>query len=275
MIEALLHYQFMQYALISSLLASFVCGIIGVIIVEKKLVMMSGGIAHTAYGGVGLGYLLGFEPILGAFGFAIAASLGLGYIKKRGGAKSDVIIALFWSLGMALGIVFVALAPEYPPDLSSYLFGNILSVRRSDIYIMLGVAAITAFIIFVFYNDWKIYLFDGEFAKISGLKTTLMEYTLLLLIALNVVALIRVAGIILVIALLSAPAALSALISKNLKNRIFLSMLFGAAFCIIGLFVSYEVNVSSGAVIIVVSSLVYFISYIISTAIKKGKKHRI
>ena len=125
LIKALFEYQFLQNALFASVFASIVCGIIGVIIVEKKLVMMSGGIAHTSYGGVGLGYLMGFEPIIGAFLFSICAALGIGFIKRKGGARSDVVIGLFWSLGMALGILFIALMPGYPPDLSSYLFGNI------------------------------------------------------------------------------------------------------------------------------------------------------
>ena len=118
---SILNYQFIQNAIFAGILASIVCGIIGVIIVEKKLVMMSGGIAHTSYGGIGLGYLLGFEPIYGAFFVSILAALGIGYIKRNGSTRSDVIIGLFWSLGMALGILFISLMPGYPPDLSSYL----------------------------------------------------------------------------------------------------------------------------------------------------------
>jgi len=125
MLTALLQYEYLQKAVLASIFASIVCGVIGVIIIEKKLVMMSGGIAHTAYGGVGLGYMLGFEPIIGAFIFAVAAAFGIGVIKRRAGGNSDVVIGLFWSLGMALGILFIALTPGYPPDLSSYLFGSI------------------------------------------------------------------------------------------------------------------------------------------------------
>ena len=149
MIHALLEYQFMQNAFIASLLASIVCGMIGVIVVEKKLVMMSGGIAHTAYGGVGLGYLLGFEPIIGAFLFSVAAALGIGAIKRKGGVQADIIIGLFWSLGMALGIVFIALMPGYPPDLNSYLFGNILSVTKADLYLMVLLTLPVLFIVIV------------------------------------------------------------------------------------------------------------------------------
>ena len=130
MIEAILNYQFMRNAALAALFASVVCGIMGIVITEKKLVMMSGGIAHTSYGGVGLGYLLGFEPIIGAFFFAVLAALGIGAMKRRGMTRTDILISLFWSLGMASGILFISMMDGYPPDLSSYLFGSILSVTR-------------------------------------------------------------------------------------------------------------------------------------------------
>ena len=139
---------------------------------------MSGGIAHTAYGGVGLGYLLGFEPILGAMGFSVAAAFGIGAVKRKGGGGTDVIIAMLWALGMALGIAFIGIAPGYPPDMDSYLFGNILSVTRKDLLTMVIMTAVIIAVIFIFYNDWKLYLFDEEFASIIGLKTTFLEYHL-------------------------------------------------------------------------------------------------
>lgn len=261
MIHALSEYQFMQNAFIASLLASIVCGVIGVIVVEKKLVMMSGGIAHTAYGGVGLGYLLGFEPIIGAFLFSIAAALGIGAIKRKGGVQADIIIGLFWSLGMALGIVFIAMMPGYPPDLNSYLFGNILSVTQADLYLMILLTLPVLFIVLSLFNVWKAYLFDEEFASIIGIKTAFLEYLLLILVAMTVVVLIRVAGIILVLALLTAPAAMAAFFSKKLKNRMLLAVLFGAFFCISGLWISYELNIASGACIIIISVACYFLAY--------------
>jgi zinc transport system permease protein len=275
LIKALFEYQFMQNALIAGILASIVCGIIGVIIVEKKLVMMSGGIAHTSYGGVGLGYLLGFEPIIGAFIFSVCAALGIGYIKRKGGARSDVVIGLFWSLGMALGILFIALMPGYPPDLSSYLFGNILSVTKSDLFLIVGLTIIVTLVIVAFFNNWKAYLFDDEFASIIGIKTAFLEYLLLILIAMTVVVLIRVVGIILVLALLTAPAATAGMLTSNLKNRMIYSILFGNIFCISGLWISYKMNIASGAVIVVLSVIGYFISYTIRSILIKYKRKKI
>jgi zinc transport system permease protein len=273
--KVLFEYQFLQNALLASILASIVCGIIGVIIVEKKLVMMSGGIAHTSYGGVGLGYLMGFEPILGAFLFSICAALGIGYIKRKGGARSDVVIGLFWSLGMALGIVFIVLMPGYPPELNSYLFGNILSVTKFDLYLMISLTLFVMFVIITFFNKWKAYLFDDEFALIIGIKTVILEYLLLILIAMTVVVLIRVVGIILVVALLTAPAATAGILTHNLKNRMIFSVVFGIAYSLIGLYISYEMNIPSGAVIVILSVMCYLISYSIQSIIKRIKRRRI
>ncbi|UWG97619.1 MAG: metal ABC transporter permease [Candidatus Dehalobacter alkaniphilus] len=275
MIKALWEYQFLQNAFFAGILASVVCGIIGVIIVEKKLVMMSGGIAHTSYGGVGLGYLMGFEPIIGAFLFSIGAALGIGYIKRKGGARSDVVIGLFWSLGMALGVLFIALMPGYPPELSSYLFGSILAVTKSDLYLMMCITLIVTLVIVSLYNYWKAYLFDEEFAFIIGLKTAFMEYLLLLLVAMTVVVLIRVVGIILVLALLTAPAATAGMLTSNLKNRMLYSILFGNVFCIAGLWISYALNIASGAAIVVISVMCYFLFYIVHIFFLKIKRKNI
>lgn len=275
MIKAIFEYNFLQNALFASILASIVCGIIGVIIVEKKLVMMSGGIAHTAYGGVGLGYLMGFEPIIGAFVFSACAAMGIGFIKRKGGVQSDVIIGLFWSLGMALGIVFIALMPGYPPDLNSYLFGNILSVTKLDLYLMVLLTLIVVFVVIALFNDWKIYLFDEEFASIIGIKTAFLEYLLLILIAMTVVVLIRVAGIILVLALLTAPAATASMFSSKLKNRMIYAIVLGAFFCITGLWISYVLNIASGACIVILSVIFYFSTYIIHFNKKNLKRKKI
>lgn len=258
MIKAIFEYSFLQNALIASLLAAVICSVIGVIITEKKLLMMSGGIAHTAYGGVGLGYLLGFEPIIGAGIFAVLAALIIGKLNRKNKVHTDIVIALLWSLGMAAGIAFLSLMPSFPPDMNSYLFGNILSVTKADLYIMLPLTVIVLLVVAVLFNDWKSFLFDSKFAKISGLKTVFLEYLLLVLTALSIVVLIRVVGIILAIALLSAPAACAALLSKSLKKRMILAFLFCLCFCLAGLFISYNFGISSGAAIVFVSVLTYF-----------------
>lgn len=272
MLAAILANRFLQYALLASLLSSVLCGIIGVIVVEKKLVMMSGGIAHTAYGGVGLGYLLGFEPVFGAFAFAVIAALGMGYIKRKGTFRSDVVIGLFWSLGMALGILFISMTPGYAPDPSSYLFGNILSVSRSDLILIAVLALVVFAAVAVFYNYWKAYLFDEKFAEIKGIRVWLFDYLLFILIALTVVALIRVVGIFLVITLLTAPAALASLVVKDIRSRMLLSGVFGLLFCVGGLWISFVLNIPSGASIVLVAVLSYFSVWAALRAIRTRKR---
>lgn len=262
-------YTFFQHALVASLLASLVCGMVGVIVVEKKMMMMTGGIAHTSYGGIGLGYLLGFHPMLGAFLMALVASVGMAYIKRRGGTHRDVVIALFWSLGMALGILFIGMMPGYPPDMSSYLFGSILSVTRQDLTLMAGLTLLVSALIFSFFNAWKAYLFDEEFVRISGLKTPVFDYLLLLIIAMSVVVLIRVVGIILILALFTAPSAISQFYQRHLGGRMILSMVLGTVFSILGLILSYLLDVASGALIVCIAAFSYFIVYAVKNRQKK------
>lgn len=272
LLAPLLSYQFMQNAVIACIAASVVCGIIGVIIVEKKIVMMSGGIAHASYGGVGLGYLLGFEPLYGAFLFAVLSAFGLGFSKQKGKVGSDAIIGMFWSLGMALGILFIALTPGYPPDVASYLFGNILSVKKSGIILIGTFSVFTAFIVIAFFNHWKAYLFDEEFISVIGVKKSILDFALLTLIAMSIVALIKVAGIVLIIALLTAPAATAALLFRRLKTRMIFAVLFCLAETLIGLFTSYYISIPSGAVIVILSVSVYAAVYLLKYIISRVKK---
>ena len=275
MIEAILKYQYLQYAIITSVLVSIVSGIIGVVIVEKKQVMMTGGIAHTSYGGVGLGYLLGFEPILGAFIFAIAAALGTNVVKNKLTGLSDVIIAIFWSLGMSLGILFIGLIPGYPPDVTSYLFGNILAVTTFNLILMFIITIVVTTVIIMFFHDWRAHLFDPEFTKIIGKPTKLMENVMLILIALTVVALIRVVGIVLVIALLSIPGATASLLTRKLHLRMLYAVGFGLIFTLFGLVISNLTDLSSGAVIVVFGFIFYITAYLIKKRVTRVKKEKI
>jgi len=266
MLEALLNYTFLQNALIGSILASIVCGIIGTLIVEKKLVMMSGGIAHTSFGGVGMGYFLNIEPIFGALIFAIAAAMGISVINKKSRTNTDVLVGMFWSVGMAMGILFISFTPGYPPDMASYLFGDILTISRLDLRIMLILDIAVIIIITALYNLFKAYLFDEEFASVVKVRTTILEYLLYIMIAFTIVVLIRVVGIVLIIALLTVPPAIAKLFTYDLKKIILSSIILGMVFCIAGLWLSYELHIASGASIILVAGFVYVVLSVI-----KGK----
>jgi len=262
MLNALFQYQFLQNAVVAALLASVLCGIMGVMITEKKIVMMSGGIAHTAYAGIGLGFFLGFEPIWGALGVAIAAALGVSTIQKRTESNGDVVMALFWSMGMSMGILFIAFTPGYPPDMASYLFGNILAVLRSDLLFMGALTTIVVLIITGFFQFWKAFLFDQEFASLQGINVVLMEYILLILVAMTVVVLIRIVGIILILALLTAPPITARFFTSDFKKLMLLSVSLAAGCCMVGLWISYALNIASGASIVLLSGVVYLLAAI-------------
>jgi zinc transport system permease protein len=259
-------YQFMQHAIIASLMVSLICGVMGVMIVEKKLTMMTGGIAHTSYGGVGLGYLLGFEPLLGAFGISILAAIAIAFIKRRGKTRIDVATGLFWSFGMALGVLFISLMPGYPPDLGSYLFGNMLSITRSDLNLMASMTLLVTISVAGLYNYWKAYMFDEEFLSVIGVKTAIFDYLFMVLVAVSTVVLIRVTGIVLVLALITAPVASAELFTRSLKSRIAFSILSSAAFCLSGLMISVWLDISAGSSIVVVAVLSYAFMYVIASS---------
>ena len=259
-----LQYEFMQNALIAGLLAAIACGIVGVYVVVKRLVFISGGIAHASFGGIGLGYLLGINPVLGAMFFAIASALGMGLVTKRTKLSEDTAIGIMWATGMALGIIFVGLAPGYTPDLFSYLFGSILTVPAFDLILMLILDVIIIAIVLLLYKEFLLLSFDEEFSTVAGVPTQRLYLLLLCLIALTVVVLIRVVGIILVIALLTIPAALARQFTHSLKKMMLLSILAGAVFTFSGLWLSYLLDLASGATIILVGGIVLFISFGIS-----------
>lgn len=253
----LLQYNFIQNALIAAVLASVACGIIGVYVVVKKIVFISGGIAHASFGGVGLGYFLGINPMLGVLPFSLASALVMGTVSKKSKIPEDSAIGILWSLGMALGIIFVYLTPGYAPDLMSYLFGSILTVPQDDLYIMLVLDTVIVGTVYLFYKEFLALCFDEEFTTVQGLPTEKLYLLLLCIIALTIVVLIKVVGIILVIALLTIPASLSRKFTHNLKHMMIISIAFGIVISIAGIILSYALDVPSGATIILVLSLVY------------------
>lgn len=259
MIEAL-QYEFMRNALIAGLLSSIACGIIGAFVVVKRIVFISGGISHACFGGIGLGYLLGINPIFGALFFGIASALGIGVASKKAKHREDTIIGIMWATGMALGIIFIGLSTGYAPDLFSYLFGNILTVPSSDLIVMLVLNVIIISVVSLLYKEFLALSFDEEFAQVVGVPVRCLYLILLCLIALTVVVLIKVVGIILVIALLTIPAAISGQFTHSLKKMMSLSVLLGAIFITSGLWLSYVLDLASGATIILVSGGAFVLS---------------
>jgi zinc transport system permease protein len=246
----LFSYDFFLKAFFAAVFASISCGIIGSYIVSRRIVFVSGGITHASFGGIGLAFLLGFNPLLGAVLFAVLSALGIQFFTKVGHVREDSSIAIWWSLGMALGIIFVFLTPGYTPNLMSYLFGNILTVTVSELGWMFALnVGIVAFFAFFFRKILYI-AFDEEFARAAGLPVTLFNYLTITLIALTVVLNIRVVGIILILSLLTIPQATANLFTKDFRKLMFLSSLFAFIGTVSGLFISYYLDIPSGAAII-------------------------
>ncbi|MFH1727907.1 MAG: metal ABC transporter permease [Pseudomonadota bacterium] len=255
----ILTYEFMQNAIIAALLASISCGIIGAFVVVKKIVSISGGIAHTSFGGIGLGYFLGINPFFMAIPFSLVAAVFIGLLKNKSRLAEDTTIGIFWSIGMAIGILFIGLTPGYTSDLTSYLFGNILTVPNLDLLLMLILNIVIIISIFFFYKEFFAISFDEEYAQVSGIKANMFYIFLLILISLTVIILIKVVGIILVIALLTLPAACARQFTYNFKKMIGISIGLGILFNLFGLLLSYHLDLPSGATIILVSAFVFLL----------------
>ncbi|MFC2069543.1 metal ABC transporter permease [Chloroflexota bacterium] len=256
----LLQYEFMQNALIAGILASVACGIVGVFVIVKRIIFISGGIAHASFGGIGLGYLVGINPVLGAFFFSLASALGIGYTTRKTRLAEDTAIGILWAMGMALGIVFIGLAPGYAPDLFGYLFGNILTVPTSDLIMMLVLDIVIIGIVVAYYKEFLAVLFDEEYSTVLGVHVEALYILLLCLIALTVVVLLRIVGMILIIALLTMPAALARQFTFDLRKMMGLAVVFGVVFTFGGLWLSYMLDLASGATIVLFGGIVLFSS---------------
>jgi len=260
MIEAL-HYDFMQNAMIAGLLISLACGVIGSLVVVNRMVFISGGIAHSAYGGIGLAFLIGIPPLLGAGLFSLFIALLIGVLTLTSKYRSDSIIGALWAAGMAFGIICIDLSPGYSVDLMSYLFGSILAVPHSDLWFALALDIVIIFGILILYKDLLALSYDEEYAALRGVKVKLLYFIILFISALTVVMTIRVVGLILVIALLTIPTYISEIFSRSLGRMMVYSFITSALFTFSGLWISYAFNITSGASIIMVATLVFFIFF--------------
>jgi zinc transport system permease protein len=261
-------YEFMRNALIAAVLVNIACGIVGTYVVIKKIVFISGGISHAAFGGIGLGYLLGVKnPIITAVPFSLVSALAIGFISKRSKISEDTAIGIIWAGGMALGIIFINLAPGYAPDLFSYLFGSILTITVSDLFIMVVLDIIIILIVALFFKEFFSISFDEEFSIVVGIPVRVLYMVMLCMVALSVVILIRVVGIILVIALLTIPASICSQFTYNIKKLMLSSIITGTILTVAGLFISYLLNVASGASIVILLVLAFIASFFIKKAL--------
>lgn len=262
MIEAL-QFEFMRHALMAGLLASVICGIMGTLVVVNRIVFLSGGIAHAAYGGIGLAFFFGWPYLPGTIGFALAAAMLMAAISIKAKHRADTIIGVIWALGMAFGIILIDLTPGYNVDLMSYLFGSILTVPGSNLLIMLVMGILITILVAFYYKDLLAMSYDEEFARIRGVPVKGLYFALIGILAVTIVLVIQVVGLILVIALLTIPPFIVEKHAKSLLQMMVGSSLLGALFTVVGLWLSYRYDLTSGAAIIMVAGIVFMISFLI------------
>ncbi|MFP4193877.1 MAG: metal ABC transporter permease [Desulfosalsimonas sp.] len=272
MIEAL-QFEFMQNALIAGLFASLICGVIGTFVVVNRLVFLAGGIAHAAYGGIGLALFLGIPYIIGTLGFSLGAALVMTAVTLTATHRTDTFIGVLWAVGMAVGVILTDLTPGYNVDLMSYLFGSILAVPPADILWMTILGAAVLILSLYYYRDLVAISYDVEFAQLRGVPVRGLYFLFMALVAVSIVFIIRVVGLILVIALLSIPPHIAEKYAGSLGAMMVIAVLLSVIFNIAGLWLAYIFDLTSGPCIILAAAAGFFISIAADLIILKSRRH--
>ncbi|QRN86521.1 metal ABC transporter permease [Clostridia bacterium] len=258
------HYTFIITAILATILSGLLSGVLGPIVMQKRLTMISGGMAHIAFGGIGLGYFIGVNPLLSGIGFSILVSLILANNANKLESLQEGYIAMFWALGMALGVIFISATPLYTPPISSFLFGNILSVTRPEIAIM---SVMTLLILIVFLTrkrQWELFLFDEEYYRSLRFDSNRMQLALYLFLAVSIIVLIRMVGIILIIALFSIPTLTATFFTRSFGQMMVFSILFATLTGLVGFAASYAFNLPSGAAMVLLMGIFHGIALLIA-----------
>jgi zinc transport system permease protein len=268
-LSALSQHGFLQTAVIAALLSSIGCGVIGTYVVVKRIAYIAGGIAHSVLGGMGAAVYFGFDPLIGALPAAILAALLIGLIRLYWRAQEDTLISALWAIGMAVGVIFIAKTPGYQGDLMSYLFGNILLVPEQSLWFMAGLDLVLLLVVAAFHRQFLAVVFDEEFARLRGVPVTFFYLLLLVLVAVTVVLLIQVVGLILVLALLTLPAAVAGHYVNSLGRMMLIATLLGITVSISGIALSYEPDLPAGPTIILLAGAIYVCSAVFSRLSQK------
>ncbi len=263
-------YGYLSNALIACLLSGITCGIIGTYTVARRTVFLSGGITHASFGGLGIAFYFGINPILGAMAFAVASALGIEYISSHGKIREDSAIGLIWGVGMAVGALFMSLRPGYTSgDLSSFLFGNIITVTDADVAALAITSALLLVMTVLWIRPIMYVAFDRSFAQAAGLHTKLISYTMSVITAVTIVLAIRVMGIVLLISLLTMPVVIVNFFSKSYKTITLWSAVVASVAGVLGIMASYYMEVPSGPAIIFVLTFVLIVAKPLSLQIVK------
>ncbi len=266
----LYQFDFMRHALLAGLMVSFICGVMGTLAVANRMVFLSGGIAHSAYGGIGLSFFMRWPYLPVTLAFSMLAAAFMAAVSLNAKHRADAVIGAIWAIGMAIGIIFTDLTPGYTSDLMSYLFGSILAVSQTDLWVMLATAVIIAFIVWFFYADFLALSYDEEFARIRRVPVRLLYFLMVGLLAVTVVLTIRIVGLILVIALLTIPQFIAEKFTRSLLHMMVWSCLLSLSFTIIGLTLSFYFNLTAGACIILTAGTCFFVAL----AVEQVSRHQ-
>lgn len=271
---ALFEHPFLQTAVAAALLASVGCGVMGTYVVVKRIAFIAGGIAHSVLGGMGAAVYFGFDPLHGALIAAILAALLIGWVRLNWQAQEDTLIGALWAIGMAIGVLFIAKTPGYQSDLMSYLFGNILLVPDESLMFMLGLDILLLAVVGAYHRQFLAVVFDEEFSRLRGIPVGFFYLLLLVLVAVTVVLLIQVVGLILVLALLTLPAAVAGHHVHSLGRMMVIATLLGGLLSVTGLALSYGPDLPAGPTIILLAGALYVCSAIYIQFVNRRKRKR-
>lgn len=272
--NALGQHAFLQQAVVAGLLASLGCGLIGPLVVVKRITFLAGGIAHSVLAGMGAALYYGQDPLLGALAAAVIAALLIGWVRLSSSTGEDTAIGALWAIGMAVGILFVSQTPGYATDLMSFLFGNILLVPPRDLWFMVMLDLVLLATVALFYRQFVAVVFDEEFARLRGVPVRFFYLLLLVLVAVTVVLMIQVVGLILVIALLTLPAAVAGQWTRTLAGMMLGAALLGGVLTSTGLALSYAPDLPTGPTIILLAGATYLLSAL-SAALLNRRRARL
>lgn len=260
----MLAYGFGQRALIGGLIIATTCSLVSFFVIVRRMAFVGMGISHAAFGGVSIGIAAGINPILTAGGFCVLVAGGIGWFSRKGRLHEDTVIGILFTASMAMGVVLVSVAHAYNLDLMSYLFGSILALSWTDVVILAVMSALVISFLVLFFKELLFFVFDEETATASGVPVRLVYYGLLVAMAVTIVISMKLAGIILVSALLVIPGATGMQISRNYKRTLVVSIVVALVSVVLGLYLSYWLDVASGATIVLVLFGVFVLSFLVS-----------
>lgn len=259
----LLDYPFFVSAIIGVVLISISAAVIGTYIITRRMAAISGGVTHACFGGLGLGYFLGISPVVMAAVFAVASSVGVEWMSTRHRLREDSAIAVIWAIGMAIGVMFVFMTPGYVPELNSFLFGNILTISRADLWAFGVFTAVVCGFFAWRYKQIIACAFDRDFARVIGLPTRFITYTMTVLVAVCIVLTIRLVGVMLLMSMLSLPIMTAEVFARRYGSMMALSVAVSVVCSLAGLFIGAVVDVPCSAFIVLINAGVFILAKII------------